>query len=148
MKGEFDRNEALELAPENGCGLVGFGATAVSESVGNGGDDPGENGESPETELGVLLVIGVLDRGVEGEIGGSGNCAEDDHRKHEREVLGIEDAFGAFVHPAVAEGFVGPFGHQLFDLPSPPVLELLLFGDGEAGAGSAAGVRGRILFGG
>ena len=138
MEGEFDGNEALELAPEHPGGLVGLGAAAVPETVGDRGDDPGEDGQAPEAELGVLLVFGVLDDGVEGEVGSPGNRAQDDDGEHERQVLGVEDPFGAFVHPAVAEGFVGPLRHQLFDLPGPAVLELLLFG-GRGWCGSSVG---------
>ncbi len=76
----------------------------------------------------VLLVVGVGYIGVEGKVGCSGNCTEDDDGKHVGVVFGLVDAFGLFVHPAITDGLVGPFGHEFLNFPGPAVLELLLGG--------------------
>ncbi len=110
MKTEFDGNQSLEFAPEQGGTLVCFGARCVRESVGDGGYDTGHNGETAETDLGILLLLVTLQYGIHGEVRGSGERTENNHREHEGEVLAMIDAFGGLVHPAIADGFIGPIG--------------------------------------
>ncbi len=110
----------------HGGALVGLGATSVAESVRDRRDDPGEDGQASEPQLGIFLVFRVLDHRVQREVGRPGDGAENDHGKHEAEILGGEDAFGALVHPAIGDGFVSPFGHELFYFGCPAVVELLL----------------------
>lgn len=107
---------------------MGLRAAGIPEARGDGGDDTCQNGEAAEAELGVLFVLWILNHGVQGEVGGSGNRAQNDDGEGEGHVLGVVDAFGLFVHPAVTDGLVGPVGQHHFDFPGPAVLEFLLGG--------------------
>ena len=106
---------------------MGLRSRSIGEAIRDRGDDPGHYGEGPEAELGVVLFGGVGDHGVEGEVRRPGHGAQNDHGEHEGEILGVEYAFGLFVHPAITDGLVGPFGHQTFYFAGPAVLELLDF---------------------
>ena len=48
MQRELDRNQTLELAPENRGALVGLGATGVAETIRDGTDNAGRNGKTSE----------------------------------------------------------------------------------------------------
>jgi hypothetical protein len=50
------------------------------------------------------------------------------------------------VHPAIAEGFVGPLSHQLFHLFCPAVVELLLDRCSRRGGTSPSSCLGRTTF--
>ncbi len=112
MQTELDGDESLELAPEKGGAFVCFGPRRIRESVGNGGDDTGHNRETAEADLGVLLLLITLQHGIHGEVRSSGQCTQNNHREHEGEVLAMIDAFCGLVHPAIADGFVGPIGQK------------------------------------